>query len=70
MLQRYKPTLHYHIVNQKLPKEGWIKCNTYGASKGNPGQRFCMRNSNGYLVYAEGEDTGVATNMEAEAMSR
>ncbi|KAH0693326.1 hypothetical protein KY290_021507 [Solanum tuberosum] len=72
MLQRYKPTLHYHIVNWKLPEEGWIKCNTDGASKGNPGQsayEFCMRNNNGDLVYAEGEDIGVATNMEAEAIA-
>ncbi|KAG5611054.1 hypothetical protein H5410_022335 [Solanum commersonii] len=67
MLQRYKLTLHYHIVNWKLPEEGWIKCNTDGATKGNPGQsayEFCMRNNNGDLVYAEGEDIGVATNLK------
>ncbi|KAK4721618.1 hypothetical protein R3W88_011851 [Solanum pinnatisectum] len=61
MLQRYKPTLHYHIVNWKLPEEGRIKCNTDGASKGNPGHsayEFCMRNNNGDLVYAEGGDIG------------
>ncbi|KAH0696111.1 hypothetical protein KY285_012930 [Solanum tuberosum] len=47
LLQTYKPTLHYHVVNWKSSELGWIKCNTDGVSKGNPGQSsygFCIRN--------------------------
>uniref|UniRef100_M1AL57 RNase H family protein n=1 Tax=Solanum tuberosum TaxID=4113 RepID=M1AL57_SOLTU len=68
-LQRYKPTLYYHIVSWRPPEEGWITCNTDGASKGNPGQSaygFCIRNIEGDLIHAEAESIGLATNMEAE----
>lgn len=52
-----------------MPKEGWITCNTDGASKGNPGQGaygFCIRNSADDLPYAEAKNIGEATNMKAE----
>ncbi|KAK4721760.1 hypothetical protein R3W88_011993 [Solanum pinnatisectum] len=67
-LQIYKPTLYFHIVSWKLPEEGWVKCNTDGASRGNPGLStygFCIRNSDEDLIYAESQNIGVATNMEA-----
>ncbi|KAH0712341.1 hypothetical protein KY285_007894 [Solanum tuberosum] len=69
-LKSYKPTLYFRIVKWLQPKEGWITCNTYGASKGNPGQcayGFCLRDSSGDLIYAEAQSLGIATNMEAEA---
>ncbi|KAK4735964.1 hypothetical protein R3W88_010225 [Solanum pinnatisectum] len=52
-----------------MPREGWVTCNTDGASKGNPSQSaygFCIRNRGGDLIYAEAQSIGEATNMEAE----
>ncbi|WMV31014.1 hypothetical protein MTR67_024399 [Solanum verrucosum] len=69
LLQRYRPTLFYHIVRWTRPKEGWVKCNTDGASRGNPGMSsygFCLRDSSGDLLYAEAKIIGFATNMVAE----
>lgn len=72
MLQRYKPTLHFKIVRWKPPEIDWVKCNTDGASKGNPGESaydFCVRNCAGDLMYAEAQSIGLTTNMEAEIMA-
>ncbi|KAH0679660.1 hypothetical protein KY284_020745 [Solanum tuberosum] len=69
ILQNYKPNIHYLLARWKMPMEGWITCNTDGASKGNPGQSaygFCLRNRSGDLLYAEAQSIGEATNMEAE----
>ncbi|KAH0669712.1 hypothetical protein KY289_024205 [Solanum tuberosum] len=69
LLQRYRPTLFYHIVWWTRPKEDWINCNTYGASRGNPGMSsygFCLRDSSGDLPYAEAKRIGFATNLVAE----
>ncbi|KAH0781860.1 hypothetical protein KY290_001458 [Solanum tuberosum] len=69
LLQGYKPNLYYHIVKWSLPKLRWIKCNTDGASKGNPSEisyGFCVRDKNGDLLYAEAQSIGITTNMEAE----
>ncbi|WMV24639.1 hypothetical protein MTR67_018024 [Solanum verrucosum] len=55
---------------RNAPRDGWITCNTDGASKGNPGQStygFCLRDSKGDLIYAEAQNLGITTNMEAEA---
>ncbi|KAK4724387.1 hypothetical protein R3W88_027166 [Solanum pinnatisectum] len=68
-LKSYKPTLYFRIIKWLQPKEGWITCNTDGASKGNPGQSaygFCVRDSSRDLIYAEAQSLGIATNMEAE----
>lgn len=35
VLGNYKPRLYYYIVKWKPPEVGQVKCNTYGASKGN-----------------------------------
>lgn len=70
ILGHYKPRIFHHIVQWKLPKEGRLKCNTDGASKGNPGESsygFCFRDSNGDLIHAQAQGIGVATNIEAEA---
>ncbi|KAH0649910.1 hypothetical protein KY284_029822 [Solanum tuberosum] len=56
LLQEYRPTLYYRIAHWTRPEEGWIKCNTDGASKGNPGMSsygFCLRDKNGDVIYAE-----------------
>lgn len=31
-LKEYRPRLHYHIVKWERPRQGEIKCNTYGVS--------------------------------------
>ncbi|KAH0698803.1 hypothetical protein KY284_013018 [Solanum tuberosum] len=59
----------YQLVQWSRLEEGWIKCNTDGASKGNPGVSsygFCIRNENGDLLYAEAKRIGITTNMVAE----
>ncbi|KAK6773737.1 hypothetical protein RDI58_028975 [Solanum bulbocastanum] len=71
-LKEYRPILHYLAVKWTHPQEGWVKCNTDGASKGNPEESsygFCIRDSSGDLLYAEAKSIGVATNMEAETMA-
>ncbi|XP_015165784.1 uncharacterized protein [Solanum tuberosum] len=60
------------MVSWKLYEEEWIKCNTDGASKGDPGQStygFYSKNNEGNLIYAEAHNIGVATNMEAKGMA-
>ncbi|KAH0688860.1 hypothetical protein KY289_016218 [Solanum tuberosum] len=67
----YKPTLYYRIVYWEKPDQEWVKSNTDGACKENPGQSsygFIIRNSRGDLIYAEAQKIGEATNMEAEIM--
>ncbi|XP_075098976.1 uncharacterized protein LOC142175870 [Nicotiana tabacum] len=66
----YKPILITTRVTWQLPFHGWYKCNTDGASKGNPGPSslgFCVRDDEGDVVYARAVDLGVTTNMVAEA---
>ncbi|XP_070033079.1 uncharacterized protein [Nicotiana tomentosiformis] len=49
---------------------GWIKVNTDGASRGNPGRSsigFVLRNEEGNVVYARGKEIPETTNNEAEA---
>lgn len=69
-LTRYRPKIHYCIIKWAFPSKGRLKCNTNGASKGNPGPSsygFCIRNYRGDLIYAQAAQIGLATNMEAEA---
>lgn len=43
------------IVYWNLPRTGWFKCNTDGASKGNPGPSaagLCIRKWDGAFMYA------------------
>ncbi|XP_075087987.1 uncharacterized protein LOC142169942 [Nicotiana tabacum] len=66
----YKPILITTRVTRQLPFHGWYKCNTDGASKGNPGPSslgFCVRDDEGDVVYARAVDLGVTTNVVAEA---
>ncbi|KAH0754600.1 hypothetical protein KY290_024870 [Solanum tuberosum] len=69
MLKNYKPQIHWKAVRLELPKQGCIKCNTDGASRGNPGESayaFCIRNSSGDLIKEEARCMGITTSMEAE----
>lgn len=51
------------------PSTKGIKCNTDGASRGNLGRSFgfCLRNTDGDLIYAQTEAIHKGTNIEAEA---
>ena len=52
------------------PPLRWLKCNTDGASKGNPGPSattFCLRNHVGDFVGAKGFQIADTTNLVAEA---
>lgn len=72
ILKEYKPRLHYCAVSWRKPHNGTIKCNTDGASRGNPGESayaFCLRNDKGDIVYAEAGQLGNRTNMEAEILA-
>nr|XP_016445527.1 PREDICTED: uncharacterized protein LOC107770706 [Nicotiana tabacum] len=63
-LEGYKPIMVTKRVTWQVPHNGWYKCNTDEASRGNPGPSsivFCVRNSEENLVYAR------ATNIVAEA---
>lgn len=64
--------LHYHSVKWNFPPTEWFKCNIDGASRGNPGEifyGFCIKDSEGDLIYAEDKPKGVATNMGTETMA-
>lgn len=68
-LQKYRPQMQVQIVTWNLPPQGWIKCNTDGTSKGNPGKSsygYCIRDYLGHLIYAESNFLGISTNMYAE----
>ncbi|XP_060170793.1 uncharacterized protein LOC132601744 [Lycium barbarum] len=69
-LEGYKPILISKIVYWRLPYERWYKCNTDGASKGNPGPSsygFCVRDWHEDLIYAECNELRLNSNVVAEA---
>lgn len=69
-LEGYKPIVIAKTVQQKAPFENWYKCNTDGASRGNPGPSsygLCVRNWHGDLVFAECKEIGDTTNIVDEA---
>lgn len=66
----YKPYVVSNGVQCQLPKERWYKCNTDGASRGNPGPSsygFCVRDDSGDVVFARAQEIGLSTNVIAEA---
>lgn len=72
MMENYTLKLKVHKVLWEFPMDGWIKFNTDGASRGNPGRSsigFCMRNELGDVVYARGKEVHETTNTVAEAMA-
>ncbi|KAK4713391.1 hypothetical protein R3W88_019298 [Solanum pinnatisectum] len=63
--------IYYQLVKWEKPKIGWFKCNTDGASRGNPGESsaaFCVRNWHGDLVYAGVRRLSNTTSMIVEAI--
>ncbi|KAK4732460.1 hypothetical protein R3W88_025448 [Solanum pinnatisectum] len=55
-LKELRPKLHFVWVTWKYPNSQRLKCNTDGASRGNPGLSsygFCTRDDRGDLIFAE-----------------
>lgn len=53
-----------------FPRSNGFKCNTDGACRGDPGissYSFYLRDCHGDLVYAEAQEIGITTVMEAES---
>lgn len=56
----------------RFPNEGWVKYKTDGVSRGNPGvssYAFCLRDTQGDLIYDQGAKMEDTSNMEAETMA-
>lgn len=70
MMEDYTPILKYTKVLWELPSQGWIKVNTDGAARGNPGRssiRYVLRNEEGDVVYACGKEIPKGSNTVVEA---
>ncbi|KAH0679931.1 hypothetical protein KY284_021016 [Solanum tuberosum] len=70
LLESCHPKISYKIVRWSAPSPKWLKCNTDGASRGNPGPSsaaFCIRNLRGEIIVAKGFLLPNTTNMVAEA---
>lgn len=72
ILDAFRPTFQYKVVSWINPPQGWWKCNTDGASRGNPGPSataFCVRNFNSDLVGAKGLKIEDSINTVVEAIA-
>ncbi|KAH0679665.1 hypothetical protein KY289_020902 [Solanum tuberosum] len=72
LLDGFRPRFVSKWVKWHPPPSGWLKCNTDGASRGNPGPSvaaFCIRNHEGELVIAKGVRIPDSTNLVAEAIA-
>lgn len=72
ILERWQPRYSYKMVRWLYPPPDWYKCNTDGASKGNPGPSsaaFCVRNSAGDIIGAKGRSLSISTNLMAEVVA-
>ncbi|XP_075077069.1 uncharacterized protein LOC142163822 [Nicotiana tabacum] len=70
MMENFTPKLKVTKVMWEFPSAGWLKVNTDGASRGNPGRSsigFCIRNENGDIVKSVGKAIEETTNTVAEA---
>ena len=59
--ETYKPAVITKRVTWQMPHVRWFKCNTDGASRGNPGPSsydFCVRYLAGDVVYTKAEQIG------------
>lgn len=57
MMENYTLKLKVCKVMWEFPSAGWLKINTDGASRGNPGRsfiRYCVRDEKGDIVRAVG----------------
>ncbi|XP_060170617.1 uncharacterized protein LOC132601555 [Lycium barbarum] len=71
-LENQRKTVVHKEVTWLPPEKGKYKCNTDGASRGNPGPSsaaFCIRDHNGDLVYVAGKILEDTTNVIAEAVA-
>ncbi|XP_060210427.1 uncharacterized protein LOC132637337 [Lycium barbarum] len=73
-LQRYSPKIRVTPVTWRTPDIGWIKVNTDGPSRGNPGRSswaFCVRDERGDVIQAQAREIEdlQSTNTEAEALA-
>ncbi|XP_070040637.1 uncharacterized protein [Nicotiana tomentosiformis] len=69
MMEQYTPKLNYTKVLWEFLDQGWIKVNTDGASKGNPGRSsfgYVLRNEEGNFVFSCGKEIQEGINIEAE----
>ncbi|XP_075080127.1 uncharacterized protein LOC142165483 [Nicotiana tabacum] len=70
MMENFTLKLKVTKVIWEFPSAGWIKVNTDGASRVNPGRSsigFCIRNENGDIVKSVGKEIEETTNTVAEA---
>lgn len=71
-LQEYKPSYQIKVVRWRPSLHEWMKGNTDGASRGNPGPSlcaFCIRNSEGNLIIAKGSRIHDTISIVAEAIA-
>lgn len=72
LLENYTPRLKFEKVIWEFSLEGWIKVNTDGTSRGNPGRNaigFCLRDKAGDLRYAIGREITEGSNNETEVVA-
>ncbi|KAH0712187.1 hypothetical protein KY289_008146 [Solanum tuberosum] len=72
LLDSFRLIFTSRVVRWSLPPLGWWKCNTNGASRGNPSPStiaFCVRDSSGDLVGAKELRIQDTTNIVVEAMA-
>ncbi|XP_059310971.1 uncharacterized protein LOC132062414 [Lycium ferocissimum] len=70
--RRHGGAVSQHKVKWNFPDRGCFKCNTDGASKGNPGPSsaaFCVRDSSGEFIYAMARILTETTNLVAEVVA-
>ncbi|XP_059295508.1 uncharacterized protein LOC132048839 [Lycium ferocissimum] len=59
-------------VDKGFDRSWWLLTNKDGASRGNPGRSsygFYLRNAEGNIIYAQAEEMGITTNIDAEVMA-
>ncbi|XP_075111672.1 uncharacterized protein LOC142181903 [Nicotiana tabacum] len=70
MIEQFTPTLKYTKVLWDFQEQGWVKVNTDGVSRGNPGRSsigFVLRNEEGDVLYTCGKEIQEGSNSVAEA---
>ncbi|KAK4708059.1 hypothetical protein R3W88_028984 [Solanum pinnatisectum] len=72
-LDAYRTKMKVTKVIWEFPPASWVKYNTDGASRGNPGlssYAFCLRDDKGDIMYAKGKMIETTTNTVAEAKAK
>lgn len=71
-LNQMKPRLRGIPVLWELPESNWVKYNSDGVSNGNGGSSswdFCLSDTHGELMHAEGSVMENTNNIETEVMA-